>query len=108
MSEVAQALHSSLDGHIPQLRFPEFSGEWEEKKLGNISKLTSSKRVYLDDYVKSGIPFYRGKEISELKKGLTPKDILYISNESYEQYKSKYGIPQVDDILITAVGTLGV
>ena len=98
---------SEVKTKVPQLRFPGFSDEWEEKKLGNISKLTSSKRVYLDDYVQSGIPFYRGKEISELQKGLTPKDILYISNESYEQYKSKYGIPQVDDILITAVGTLG-
>ena len=31
MSEVAQAPHSSPDGHIPQLRFPDFNGEWEEK-----------------------------------------------------------------------------
>jgi len=30
MSEVAQAPHSSPDGHSPQLRFPEFSGNWEE------------------------------------------------------------------------------
>ena len=30
MSEVAQAPHSSPDGRIPQLRFPEFSGNWEE------------------------------------------------------------------------------
>jgi restriction endonuclease S subunit len=64
-------------------------------------------RVYLSDYTETGIPFYRGKEISELKLGITPKDILYISEDIYNKYKSKYGVPEVNDLLITAVGTLG-
>jgi len=92
---------------IPKLRFPEFKGEWESKKIGNIAELTSSKRVYLNDYVEKGIPFYRGKEISELKLGKIPNDILYITESSYEEFKDKYGVPQKDDLLITAVGTLG-
>lgn len=91
----------------PKLRFPEFSGAWEEKKLGDIAELTSSKRVYLNDYVDTGIPFYRGKEISELKRNVQPKDILYISQDAYLDFKQKYGVPQENDILITAVGTLG-
>ena len=81
--------------------------EWEEKKLGDIALLTSSKRVYLADYTKKGIPFYRGKEISELKLGKVPDDILYISTEVYEEYKLKFGVPKIGDLLITAVGTLG-
>ncbi len=93
--------------NIPLVRFPEFEGKWEEKKLGDICYLTSSKRVYLSDYVKEGIPFYRGKEITELKNGKQPTNILYISAERYKEYKSKYGIPKINDILITAVGTLG-
>ncbi|MFY7730999.1 MAG: restriction endonuclease subunit S, partial [Flavobacterium sp.] len=93
--------------NTPKLRFPEFSGAWEEKKLGDISELTSSKRVYLNDYVDTGIPFYRGKEISELKRNVQPKDILYISQDAYLDFKQKYGVPQENDILITAVGTLG-
>jgi len=94
---------------VPTLSVGTSSGfdDWEEKKLGEISTLTSSKRVYLSDYTKTGIPFYRGKEISELKLGITPKDILYISEEIYEEYKFKYGVPQINDLLITAVGTLG-
>ena len=83
------------------------SGEWEEVKLGDIAKLTSSKRVYLSDYVTKGIPFYRGKEISKLKKNKYIKDLLYISEEKYLEIKDKYGIPKINDILITAVGTLG-
>lgn len=94
-----------------ELRFKDDDGqefpEWEEKRICDIADLTSSKRVYLSDYVSEGIPFYRGKEISELKRNETPKDILYITTKAYNAFKASYGVPQVDDILITAVGTLG-
>lgn len=93
--------------NVPKLRFKEFSGEWIEKNLENVSNISSSKRVYYSDYVDFGIPFYRGKEISELKRGVQPSDILYISEESYYNFKDKFGVPECGDILITAVGTLG-
>jgi len=93
--------------NAPRLRFKEFSTDWKTKPLGSIAELTSSKRVYLSEYVPEGIPFYRGKEISELRAGKNPKDVLYISNQSYEKYKNIYGVPKTGDILITAVGTLG-
>lgn len=94
---------------VPKYRFKEFEkdGEWVEKKLGEIAELTSSKRVHLADYVSNGIPFFRGKEISQLKNNRVPDDILYISNEQYNEIKEKYGVPKKGDILITAVGTLG-
>jgi type I restriction enzyme S subunit len=38
----------------------------EKYKLGDLCIINSSKRVYLSDYVKKGIPFYRSKEIIEL------------------------------------------
>jgi len=41
MSKVAQVPHSSPDGHIPQLRFPEFNSAWEEKTLGVVAKITT-------------------------------------------------------------------
>jgi type I restriction enzyme S subunit len=88
-------------------RLKGFSGEWREVKLGKVGELTSSKRVYLSDYVNQGIPFYRGKEITELKQGKVIKDILFISEKVYDDFKEKYGVPQINDILITAVGTLG-
>ncbi|MCT4084708.1 restriction endonuclease subunit S [Elizabethkingia anophelis] len=93
--------------NFPNLRFPGFEDSWEERKLGEIGELTSSKRIYLSDYVDDGIPFYRGKEISELKQKIQPKDILYISSQLYNEYKIRYGVPEINDILITAVGTLG-
>jgi len=90
-----------------EVRFGGFFGEWKEVRLGDIAILTSSKRVYLSEYVPNGIPFYRGKEISELKNNKPIKDLLYISETKYLEIKSKYGVPKKDDILITAVGTLG-
>ncbi len=92
---------------IPKLRFPGFSGEWEERILGEICEITSSKRIYLSDYVESGIPFFRGKEISELKNRKPITDLLYIKKEKFLELKNKFGVPVKNDILITSVGTLG-
>ena len=94
-----------------QIRFKCDDGQpfpdWEEKRLESVCTMTSSKRIYLEEYVKDGIPFYRGKEVTELKQGKKPNDILYISRNKYEEIREKYGIPITGDILITAVGTLG-
>ena len=88
-------------------RLDGFSGEWEEKSLSDVALLGSGKRIYLFEYVLNGIPFYRGKEISELKNKTKIENILYISRKKYLQIKRQYGVPVEDDILITAVGTLG-
>jgi len=46
--------------NVPKLRFKEFSGEWEEKKLGNIATFYNSKRIPLTDTdrVKGIYPYY--------------------------------------------------
>lgn len=90
----------------PKLRFKDFDEDWTAKKLSQVANLTSSKRVHLSDYVSEGIPFFRGKEITELKSGVFPSDILYISHNQFNEFKEKYGVPKNNEILITAVGTL--
>ena len=91
----------------PDLRFSEFKDKWRNFKLKDIAELTSSKRIYLSDYTDNGIPFFRGAEITSLKKNQPIKEILYISKEKYLELKNKYGVPEKGDILITGVGTLG-
>lgn len=81
---------------------------WEIKRIIDLFDITSSKRVYLADYVDAGIPFYRSKEIIQLSQGQAITEPLYISNAAYENFKSKYGAPEKNDILITSVGTIGV
>ena len=75
--------------------------------LSNLCSLASSKRVFAEDYVFEGIPFYRGKEITQKRNGEPISAPLFISNKHYEMLKKNYGVPSCGDILITAVGTIG-
>ena len=81
---------------------------WKSYKLGDISEITSSKRIFYSEYVPSGIPFWRSKEIIEKFNRKNISTDLFISNEKYQEIKSKFGVPQQNDILLTSVGTLGI
>ena len=91
----------------PKIRFKGYEDDWEQRKLSDIAVLTSSKRVHAEDYVETGVPFYRGKEISELKEHKPISEVLYITEYKYNEISSMYGSPKKGDLLITAVGTLG-
>ena len=93
--------------NVPEIRFKGFTEAWEQRKLSDIAVLTSSKRVHAEDYVETGVPFYRGKEISELKEHKPISEVLYITEYKYNEISSMYGSPKEGDLLITAVGTLG-
>ncbi|MEK3981635.1 restriction endonuclease subunit S [Psychrobacillus sp. FSL K6-2836] len=92
--------------NVPKLTFTK-DIKYKKFRLRDLANVGSSKRIYANDYVNEGIPFFRGKEISEINAGKTPKDILYISQEKYNELNSKFGAPNGGDILITAVGTIG-
>lgn len=81
---------------------------WEDKKLGDLLTITSSKRIFYSEYVSFGIPFYRSKEIIELRKSGSTNSELYISKERFDEINNKFGSPKEGDILMTSVGTLGV
>ncbi len=82
--------------------------EWQEVKLGELVDIGSSKRVFYEDYVNSGIPFYRSKEVIEKHNGNDISTDLFITKDKFEQIKAKYGAPQAGDLLLTSVGTLGI
>ena len=75
--------------------------------LSELCSLASSKRVFAEDYVSDGVPFYRGKEITQKRNGEPISDPLFISHNHFASLKANYGIPVFGDILITAVGTIG-
>lgn len=81
---------------------------WKTYKIGDLCKISSSKRIFAKEYKDSGIPFYRGKEIIEKQKGNKISTELYISQERYEEIKTKHGVPKKGDMLLTSVGTLGI
>ena len=80
---------------------------WSQKKLIDIADVSSSKRIFREEYKIGGIPFYRGKEVTQLSNGEAISTELFISEERYNQIKEKFGVPQIGDILITSVGTIG-
>ena len=91
----------NINKKVPKLRFKEFSGEWVEKKLGEIGKVSMCKRVLKAQTDDLGeIPFYKigtfGKQAD-----------AFITKELYNEYKSKYSYPLIGDILISASGTIG-
>jgi len=67
----------------------------------------SSKRVFEKDWTKQGVPFYRAREVVKLSENGYVDNELFISEEMYQEYSAKYGKPCADDIIVTAVGTLG-
>ena len=91
-----------IDDEIPF----EIPDSWEWTRLGNIVNIVSARRVHQSDWMKSGIPFYRAREIGKLAEVGSVDNDLFISEELYEEY-SKSGIPECGDLMITAVGTLG-
>ena len=76
--------------------------------LGSLAEVGSSKRIFEKEYVSEGIPFYRTKEIVELSKDNRITTELFITKERYDEIRSEYGVPQKGDLLISAVGTIGV
>ena len=77
-------------------------------KVGELCEISSSKRIFAKEYQESGIPFFRGKEVTEKYNGkLNVTTELFISEEKYLELVSKFGVPQQGDMLLTSVGTLG-
>lgn len=77
--------------------------------LGNLVDISSSKRIFYKEYVNSGVPFYRSKEIIERaagKKNISTE--LFISEERFNEIEGKFGAPKGGDLLLTSVGTLGI
>lgn len=90
-----------MENKVPKLRFPEFTGEWEEKKLGDLGDVKMCRRVFNEETSPEGeIPFYKigsfGKEAD-----------AFITKQLYNDYRKRFSFPKKGDILISAAGTIG-
>jgi type I restriction enzyme S subunit len=99
--------YKSNGGEMIQYETREIPKGWELKEIASFCEITSSKRIFESEYKTEGIPFYRGKEITQKKAGEVISDLIYISIERYHELIKKYGKPNKGDILMTAVGTIG-
>ena len=86
---------------VPKLRFPGFTEDWEQRKLGEIGSVSMCRRIFKEQTSESGeIPFYKIGTFGA-------KPDAYISKELFEEYKAKYPYPKQGDILISASGSIG-
>lgn len=116
LEEMAMALYKHWfvdfgpfqDGEFVESELGMIPKGWEVKRLDELADIGSSKRIFYDEYVAEGIPFYRGKEVIELSKGKSISSELFISEHKFKEIKSKFDIPTKGDILISSVGTIGV
>ena len=79
---------------------------WMWVKFGSVVNIVSARRVHQSDWKKEGVPFYRAREIAKLASDGFVDNELFISPELYEEF-SKSGVPQLGDLMVSAVGTLG-
>jgi len=95
-------IDDSVKKKVPELRFPGFTDDWEERKLGEITEYIKGFAFKSKDYKKSG---YRIIRVSDLGKESikNSNDSIFTSEEIAIQQK-KYKIKQ-DEIIITTVGS---
>ena len=98
MGEIERCIDDEIPFDVPET--------WAWARLGSVMNVVSARRVHQSDWKKSGIPFYRAREIVKLAEyGFVDND-LFISQELYNDF-SKSGVPHENDLMVTAVGTIG-
>lgn len=89
--------------NIPQLRFPEFEGEWEKKKLGEVANKINSGKTPLGGesvYTSEGVFFIRSQNVNNNQLEL--ENITFIPEEINKGMKNSVVKP--NDILLNITG----
>ena len=87
---------------VPQLRFPEFTDDWEQRKLGEVADLITGYPFESKNFTNDGVKLVRGMNV---KRGY-----LDFSDEICEHWRTQEGLEnyllEKDDILIQMDGAL--
>ncbi len=97
---------TSDNQHYENVPF-EIPSSWVWVRLGQLYNAVSAKRVLQAEWQREGVPFYRAREIVKLAQFGSVDNDLFISEKHYQRLKEAYGIPQPNDIMLSAVGTIG-
>ena len=100
---------SKLD-QLVKSKFIEMFGEcktnpknWKLLNMEDVAVVGSSKRVFIEELQKEGIPFYRGTEVGALAEGKNIVPELYIKENHYKELVKATGIPQPGDLLMPSI-----
>ena len=103
-----QKLFPKNGERYPELRFPEFTDAWEQRKLSDLMEVTSVKRIHQADWTDSGVRFFRARDIVSSMNNEEIDNPVFISKDKYEEYSRVSGKVIEGDLLVTGVGTIGV
>ncbi len=100
--------------NLIKARFVEMFGDvktgtykYETRKLGDVTEVGSSHRVFTTEFVENGIPFYRGTEIGELANGIKPVNPYHITKEHYDRLACDETKPKIGDLLMPSICNKG-
>ena len=107
-----KALQLKTCNNLIKSQFVEMFGElsnskYQTVKLSSIADVGSSHRVFTTEFVKNGIPFYRGTEIGMLANGEKPQNCYYISEEHYSKICDDNTKPKIGDLLLPSICNKG-
>ncbi|WP_164890384.1 restriction endonuclease subunit S [Enterococcus casseliflavus] len=91
----------------PEIRFPGFTEDWEQRKLGDVTAEvfqginTAGDKV---EYSDTGTPILQAKHITG--GDVTFDEARFLDKERYSNYFPKY-VPVENDILFANIGTIG-
>lgn len=92
---------------VPEIRFPGFTEDWEQRKLGDVTAEvfqginTAGDKV---EYSDTGTPILQAKHITG--GDVTFDEARFLDKERYSNYFPKY-VPVENDILFANIGTIG-
>lgn len=92
---------------VPELRFKGFTGKWENRTFGELMEISSAARVHKAEWRNEGVPFFRSSDVvSAFRNEENTK--AYISHELYRELSALSGCLQLNDILVTGGGSIGI
>lgn len=93
---------SENNTNVPKIRFPGFTDAWEQRRLGDYTKLITKGTTPKDKSGKGDVNFVKVENIADGK--ISP--VSKISEEEHENYLKRSKL-EANDILFSIAGTLG-
>ena len=93
----------SVKKKVPELRFPGFTDDWEERKLGEFSDVRDGTHAS-PKYVSQGHPMVTSKNLTH--SGLDMTDVSFLTDEDFNEINKRSKV-SIGDILFGMIGTIG-
>ena len=96
-------IDDSVKKKVPELRFPGFTDDWEERKLGDFSDVRDGTHAS-PKYISEGHPMVTSKNLTH--SGLDMTDVSFLTDEDFDEINKRSKV-SIGDILFGMIGTIG-